>query len=269
MNTENEKLYQWSETSTFIRPPSYLEQMLKTKSETEELLKNMRCLLKVEDNISSDYISPAGSIVRTSPAADYLTQWGLVPRQFHSYGARRGNSEIMSRGTFSHARIKNVMKGHAKIGPFTLHQPSGVATTIFDASARYKTDQVPLVIIAGENFGRGTPRDWATKGPFLLGVRAILAISFSPGYKANMVKTGLLPVEINRETFNNLTGLEAFNIKMDLENDGECKDVEITLDKGEVVFKAIHRLDNAYEVNLFKNGGVLRQSLCGFLDGNK
>ena len=116
----------------------------------------------------------------------------------------------MARGTFSHSKLKNVMKGLSKSGPYTIHHPSGVSTTVFDASVKYKDDKVPLVVIAGENFGRGSARDWATKGPYLLGVRAVLAISFSPVFKHNMIKTGLLPIEINMETYKSLTGHELF-----------------------------------------------------------
>merc|ERR1719211_562756 len=186
-------------------------------------MKNMRCLLKLEDNVTCDLISPAGSIVRASPAADYLTERGLVPRQFQSYGTRRGNSEVMARGTFSHSKLKNVMKGLTKVGPFTIHHPSGVSTTVFDASVKYKDDKVPLVVIAGENFGRGSARDWATKGPYLLGVRAVLAISFNSVYRNNMIKTGLLPVQIDAETYNILSGEELFELQFNGEDSNEVK----------------------------------------------
>ena len=150
------------------------------------------------------------------------------------------------------------MKGLTKSGPFTIHCPSGVSTTIFDASVKYKEDKVPLLVLAGHNFGRGSARDWATKGPFLLGVRAVLAQSFSPTYRHNMIKTGLLPIEIDEETYKNLTGHESFEIQMDLEASNQ---VQILVNEGETIFAAKHLLLNAYEVRLFKNGGVLRQAL--------
>ena len=164
----------------------------------------------------------------------------------------------MARGTFSHHKLKNLM--HTKSGPYTIHRPSGVSTTIFEASLRYKEDKVPLVIIAGSNFGRGSARDWATKGPYLLGIRAILAQSFSAAYKHNMIKTGLLPIEITEETFKSLTGHEAFEIQLEIDLESK-NDVKIVVNEGETEFVAKHCLVNAYEVNLYKKGGVICQFL--------
>lgn len=161
----------------------------------------------------------------------------------------------MARGTFSHSKLKNVMKGVSKMGPSTIHCPSGVATTIFEASLKYKEDKVPLVVIAGHNFGGGSARDWATKGPYLLGIRAILAKSFSSIYRHNMIKTGLLPIQIDEETFDFLTGHEMFEIKLDLDND------QVEIVTSEKTVKAKHLLQNAYEIALFKDGGVIRQTL--------
>ena len=240
-----------------------------TVTETiDDTLKSMRCLLKLGDDITCDLISPAGSIVRNSPAADYLSEAGLVPRQFHSYGARRGNSEVMARGTFSHAKLKNMIKGHTKAGPYTTHQPSGVVTTIFDASSKYKEDQVPLVVIAGKHFGRGAARDWATKGPYLLGVRVVLAISFHPVYRNNMIKTGLLPIQIDESTYEALGGQELFEIRIDLNDDVRTNEVQIVLDKGQRVLKAAHLLNNAYEIEVFKSGGIIRQSLNEYVNND-
>lgn len=260
-SAENSLLYQWNPLSTFIQPPNYLQEMM---TRTMSQMKNMRCLLKLEDNVTCDLISPAGSIVRASPAADYLTERGLVPRQFQSYGTRRGNSEVMARGTFSHSKLKNVMKGLTKIGPFTIHHPSGVSTTIFEASVKYKDDQVPLVVIAGSNFGRGSARDWATKGPYLLGVRAILARSFSPVFKHNMIKTGLLPIQIDEETYKILSGHESFEIKLDLETE-TTKRVQIVINGGDLILHGEHLLLNAYDIKLFQSGGVIRHTLNGLL----
>ena len=166
------------------------------------------------------------------------------------------NFQVMSRGTFSHNKLKNLM--HTKYGPYTIHSPSGVSTTIYEASQRYKADQIPLVVIAGANFGRGSARDWATKGPYLLGVRAICAQSFCPAYKHNMIKTGLLPIQITEETFKLLTGHEAFEIQTDLESSTEVK---IIINEGEKILEAKHCLANAYEVNLYMKGGVICQFL--------
>ena len=166
--------------------------------------------------------------------------------------------QVMARGTFSHNKLKNLM--HTKSGPYTIHSPSGVSTTIYEASQRYKADQIPLVVIAGANFGRGSARDWATKGPYLLGVRAILAQSFCPAYKHNMIKTGLLPIQITEETFKLLTGHEAFEIQMDLSS-SNSETVKIIVNEGQTVLEAKHCLANAYEVDLYMNGGVICQFL--------
>lgn len=167
----------------------------------------------------------------------------------------------MMRGTFAHIRLQNQLSD--KVGPYTTHLPSGVSTSIFEASQRYKKDKVPLVVIAGENFGRGAPRDWATKGPLLLGIKAVLAVSFDPSYRANLVKTGILPVEIDRTTYDILTGRELLEIGLpDLAKARRAKRLEAALIlNGEFDLKAKVRLDNSYEVDLFRNGGVLRQFL--------
>ncbi len=222
----------------------------------------MRCLLKLGDNITSDQISPAGSIVRGSPAADLLAERGLAPRQFLSYGVRRGNSDIMMRGTFANNKLKNLIKGHTKVGPFTIHVPSGVPTTIFEASEQYRKESTQLVIVAGENFGRGSPRDWSTKGPFALGIRVVLALSFSSAYRASLVRTGIMPVRITKETYGSLSGLEAYEFKLPQDFKFDDRDeIEIKLDDGREVHRGVVCLTNAYEAKLLKDGGILKQSL--------
>lgn len=254
---ENPLLYQWNPGSTFIRPPLYLTQSIQELQQEE-----IRCLLKVGNDISCDMISPAGSIVRGSPAGDYLMDRGLVPRQFQSFGTRRGNSEVMVRGTFSHSKMKNLMV--SKTGACTVHCPSGVLTTVFDASVKYKEDKVSCIVIAGHNFGRGSARDWATKGPYLLGIKAILALSFSPLYKHNMIRTGILPVIIDDETYQQLTGHELFHIEFDTKD--ADNQVTINVNNSERIYKAKHCLANAYDVKLFQNGGVIRDTLDTLLE---
>ena len=160
------------------------------------------------------------------------------------------------------------MKGLNKIGSFTIHCPSGVSTTIFEASIKYNEDNIPLIVIAGENFGRGSARDWATKGPYLLGIRAILALSFSPVYKDNMIKTGLLPIRIDLDSYKKLSGHESFEIQMDLENLEESNEVTILVDDGDQIIKGRHLLENAYSVELFRAGGVIRQTLNRLLQSD-
>jgi len=252
------ELYPWDERSTFIQQPSYVEEHLASiDSRPEEHLKKMRCLVKLGDNVTSDHISPAGSIVRNSPAADYLASQGLVPREYNSYGARRGNCEVMVRGAFAHPRLRNLLSG--KPGPYTVHFPSEVPTTIYEASKSYKRDNVPLFIIAGDNLGRGTPRDWATKGLILLGVKAVLAVGFDANYRSNLVRAGILPVQIDKTSYDILTGRESIDLVMPEPGAGSG-DVSIVLnDYFDITAKI--RLDNAYEVGLFESGGMVKQTI--------
>lgn len=213
---------------------------------------------------SSDYISPAGSIVRNSPAADYLSERGLVARLFNSYGARRGNWEVMARGTFAHPRLKNVLS--KKAGPYTVHFPSGVPTTIYDVSQRYQEEGVKTVVVAGENFGRGAARDWATKGPYLLGVRVVFATSFHPTFRANLVKIGILPLRIDQSFYDDVSGPETFDIGFDDEIVNAAtfanSKIDVTIrdaQSGDRVRPAEVQLVNAYEVKLFLDGGIICQ----------
>jgi aconitate hydratase len=256
--------YPWNGTSTFIQSPSYIREIydeLTSQKKLEDFFTGMRCLLKLGDDVSSDHISPAGSIVRNSPAADYLASLGLAPRDYNSYGSRRGNCQVMMRGTFAHIRLQNQLS--EKTGPHTTHFPSEVPTTIFEAAQRYKKEEVHLFIIAGENFGRGAPRDWATKGPLLLGIRAILAISFDPTYRANLIKTGILPVEIDRTTYDILTGREVVDIALpNLKAVRRQKEIQASLVlNGDFDLSVNLRLDNSYEVDLFREGGMIKQLL--------
>lgn len=256
---ESDLHFPWDQSSTYIKPPLYITELADNLPETpKSWLRGMRCLLKLGDNVTSDHISPAGSIVRNSPAADYLSSLGLAPREYSSYGARRGNCEVMMRGTFGHIRLKNELS--KKEGPFTTHLPSGVPTTIFEASQRYKVEKVPLFVIAGENFGRGTARDWATKGPLLLGVKAILALSFDSNYRANLVKSGILPVQIDQTTYEILTGREILDIELPGSEEDDQLKVSLVLNN-DFDISADLRLDNEYEKSLYQDGGVIRQKM--------
>ncbi|XP_040578631.1 cytoplasmic aconitate hydratase [Lepeophtheirus salmonis] len=244
--------FPWSSDSTYIKCPEYIKEI----GSNARNWKNMRCLLKLGDNITSDHISPAGSITRSSPAAEYLSSLGLAPREYNSYGARRGNYHVMVRGTFSNMRLQNHLLN--KVGPYTLHLPSEVTTTIFEASERYKNDGVSLFAIGGKNFGRGTSRDWATRGPFLLGVRAILAVSFDPTYRSNLVKTGILPLQITSISYESLKGTECLSIDIRDNITPKCL-IDVVVGKAERSFKAVVRVDNDYETDVFHAGGVIAQ----------
>jgi len=181
----------------------------------------------------------------------------LVPREYNSYGARRGNCEVMVRGAFAHPRLRNMLS--CKPGPYTVHFPSEVPTTIYEASKSYRKDDVPLFIIAGENLGRGTPRDWATKGLILLGVKAVLAIGFDANYRSNLVRAGILPIQIDKTTYDILTGRESIDLVLP-EGGAGSGDVSIVLN-GDFDIGGKIRLDNAYEVGLFESGGMVKQTI--------
>ncbi|QQP34949.1 IRP1B [Caligus rogercresseyi] len=225
---ESQERFPWSEDSSYIKCPEYIKEI----SSNARNWSGMRCLLKLGDNITSDHISPAGSITRSSPAAEYLSSLGLAPREYNSYGARRGNYHVMIRGTFSNMRLRNHLLGQSpKLGPYTLHIPSG-------ASRTYKAD-------GARNFGRGTSRDWATRGPFLLGVRAVLAGSFH--YKSRASHT------------TSLSGMEALRIDLGKKDLRPKELVDVFIEGKKDAFKAVLRVDNDYEIEVFQAGGVIAQ----------
>ncbi len=258
--SEGEAFFHWDDNSTFIQQPLYvLQQADAINSGPQKSLLGMRCLLKLGDDVPADHISPAGSIVRHSPAADYLSSLGLAPRDFGSYGAHRCNWRVMSRGAFAHPRLKNVLSD--KCGPFTTHFPSEVRTSVHEAARRYKREGVNLFVLAGEKFGRGgAARDWAAKGPFVLGVRAVLALSFDDAFRSSLVKAGILPVIIDATTYEILTGSEKVDVM--LPEDKDSDEVTLRLDDGGFDLSARNALANEYEVSLFRRGGIIKDLLA-------
>lgn len=226
-------------------------------------------LLVLGDSVTTDHISPAGAIPVKSPAGQYLISKGVKPEDFNSYGSRRGNHEVMMRGTFANTRIRNEMVPDVE-GGVTRHVPSGEEMPIYDASMKYQEADTPLVIIAGKEYGTGSSRDWAAKGTFLLGIKAVLAESFERIHRSNLVGMGVLPLEFlpgeNRETLG-LTGYEVYDI-LGLEDLTPRKKVEVVArkeDGTEVRFQAIARLDTPVEVDYYKNGGILQTVLLNML----
>ncbi|KAI5636781.1 aconitase family (aconitate hydratase) domain-containing protein [Phthorimaea operculella] len=208
------KLYGWDPNSTYIKKPPFFDGMTKELPPIRSI-ENARCLLLLGDSVTTDHISPAGSIARNSPAARYLSGRGLTPREFNSYGSRRGNDAVMSRGTFANIRIVNKLA--PKPGPKTTHFPSKDVMDIFDAAERYAEEKVPLIAIVGKDYGSGSSRDWAAKGPFLLGIRAVIGESFERIHRSNLVGMGVMPLQfINGENAESLglTGSEKFTINM-------------------------------------------------------
>src|SRR5438270_1719199 len=206
-------IYDWKPDSTYIKKPPYFETLVDPLTFVRDL-HDLRALAVLGDSVTTDHISPAGSIALDSPAAKYLMSLGVKPTDFNSYGARRGNHEVMVRGTFANIRLKNLMVPGVE-GGITRHMPSGEQMFIYDAAMRYKDEGVPLVVIAGKEYGSGSSRDWAAKGTLLLGIRAVIAESFERIHRSNLVQTGVLPLQFlegqSRESLG-LTGEESFSI---------------------------------------------------------
>ena len=229
---------------------------------TEKLaIKDAHCLLNLPDSITTDHISPAGNISKTSSAAKYLNGRGVAPKDFNSYGARRGHDEVMARGTFANVRIVNKLV--EKPGPMTLHVPSGDVMPIYDAAARYMADGHALCILAGKEYGSGSSRDWAAKGPYLQGIKVVVAQSYERIHRSNLLGMGILPLQFkdgeNADKFG-FSGKELFSFDM---GEGDIKvnqDVTVTSSTG-VTFSTTCRLDTDPEIAYFKNGGILRYVL--------
>jgi aconitate hydratase len=247
-------LYAWDPASTYVRRPSYLEGLPREAPAVADIA-GARCLVVLGDSVTTDHISPAGSIRPDSPAGRYLVEHGVEPGDFNSYGARRGNHEVMVRGTFANVRMRNLLVPGSE-GTVTVHLPAGEQTTIFEASRRYLADGTPLIVLAGAEYGTGSSRDWAAKGPLLLGVRAAIAESYERIHRSNLLMMGILPLQFmpgeNRESLG-LTGREEFAIR-GIE-DGEAREVTVTADGRE--FRAAVRLDTPREREFFRHGGIL------------
>jgi aconitate hydratase len=258
-------LYAWDEKSTYIKNPPYFEGMPKKPGSLTDL-HGLRALAVLGDSITTDHISPAGSIPADTPAGKYLIAHGIQPKDFNSYGARRGNHEVMMRGTFANIRLKNMLAPGTEVG-WTIHQPSGEKMSIYDAAMKYRDEQVPLIVIAGKEYGSGSSRDWAAKGTILLGVRAVLAESFERIHRSNLVGMGVLPLEfLPGETPKTLglTGHEIFEIEGLASNFEPRKKMKVRARDAsgkEKHFTAIARIDTPFEVAYYQHGGILQYVL--------
>ena len=256
-------LYEWDPKSTYIKLPPYFENMSKTAAPLADI-HGARVLAVLGDSITTDHISPAGSIGADSPAGKYLIANGVKPHEFNSYGARRGNHEVMARGTFANIRLKNQLAPGTEGGWTTYQagQAGGEQMSIYDASVKYREAGVPLIVIAGKEYGSGSSRDWAAKGPKLLGVRAVIAESYERIHRSNLVGMGILPLEFkpgeNRETLS-LTGKEMFEITRvtSLSPRSEIAVWAKNDDGSERKFAVVARVDTPEEVTYYKNGGIL------------
>uniref|UniRef100_A0A8C7A6W4 Cytoplasmic aconitate hydratase n=1 Tax=Neovison vison TaxID=452646 RepID=A0A8C7A6W4_NEOVI len=251
----SDKLYCWNPKSTYIKSPPFFENLTLALQPPKSIV-DAYVLLNLGDSVTTDHISPAGNIARNSPAARYLTNRGLTPREFNSYGSRRGNDAIMARGTFANIRLLN--KFLNKQAPQTIHLPSGEILDVFDAAEQYQQAGLPLIILAGKEYGSGSSRDWAAKGPFLLGIKAVLAESYERIHRSNLVGMGVIPLEyLPGETADTLglTGRERYTIIIP-ENLTPRMKVQVKLDTGKT-FQAIMRFDTDVELTYFHNGGIL------------
>ncbi|HVH55362.1 MAG TPA: aconitate hydratase AcnA [Vicinamibacterales bacterium] len=255
------ELFEWDEDSTYIRNPPFFEGVTLEPTVLADI-KGARVLALLGDSVTTDHISPAGSIPADSPAGRYLISKGVPPRDFNSYGARRGNHEVMMRGTFANIRLRNQLAAGTE-GGWTTLLPDGEVTTIYDASVTYRERGVPLVVIAGKEYGSGSSRDWAAKGTLLLGVRAVIAESFERIHRSNLVNMGILPLrfkDAETATSLKLTGREAFDIVGmgdELKPGAEVR-VRTTASDGTVnEFTAIARIDTPEELVAFRHGGIL------------
>jgi aconitate hydratase len=251
------KLFAWDETSTYVRQPPFFRD-LPTEPEPIKDVENARVLAVLGDSVTTDHISPAGSIKRDGPAGSYLIEHGVEPKDFNSYGSRRGNHEVMMRGTFANIRLRNQLAPGTE-GGVTLHLPDGDHMSIYDAAMKYIEEGVPLVVLAGKEYGSGSSRDWAAKGTRLLGVRAVIAESFERIHRSNLVGMGVLPLQFaDGESASSLglTGEETFTIAGLADADEVPRELTVKADDKE--FNAIARIDTPKEQRYFHHGGILQ-----------
>jgi aconitate hydratase len=264
-------LYDWVPDSTYVRRPPFFEGMDPEPTAPTDL-EGARVLVSVGDSVTTDHISPAGAIALDSPAARYLLEHGVEVPEFNSYGSRRGNHEVMMRGTFANVRLRNRLVPGVE-GGYTRHLESGEQMSIFDAAMRYAEEQVPLIVLAGAEYGTGSSRDWAAKGPALLGIRAVIAVGYERIHRSNLIGMGILPLQFpagqSSESLE-LDGTETFDIQGiadGLEPGGLVRVQARKADGSITAFEAIVRLDTAVELDYYRNGGILQTVLRQMLRG--
>ncbi|MCM3044239.1 aconitate hydratase AcnA [Bacillus altitudinis] len=271
IKTTDDALYKWDENSTYIDNPPFFENLSVEPGKVEPL-KGLRVVAKFGDSVTTDHISPAGAIGKDTPAGKYLQERGVSPRDFNSYGSRRGNHHVMMRGTFANIRIKNQIAPGTE-GGYTTYWPTGEVTSIYDACMRYKEDGTGLAILAGKDYGMGSSRDWAAKGTNLLGIKFVLAESFERIHRSNLVFMGVLPLQFkdgeSAETYG-LTGTETFEV--DVDETVRPRDLvtvkAIDTDGNEKTFEVIVRFDSEVEIDYYRHGGILQMVLREKLASN-
>ncbi|MGG3889784.1 aconitate hydratase AcnA [Metabacillus fastidiosus] len=270
IETTDEALYVWDEQSTYIQNPPFFEG-LSAEPGKVEALQDLRVIAKFGDSVTTDHISPAGAIGKDTPAGRYLQENGVTPREFNSYGSRRGNHEVMMRGTFANIRIRNQIAPGTE-GGFTTYWPTGEVTSIYDACMKYKENGTGLVVFAGQDYGMGSSRDWAAKGPNLLGVKTVIAESFERIHRSNLVLMGVLPLQFkdgeNAETLG-LTGKETVSVEVDetVKPRDFVKVTAVDENGTKKEFEVLVRFDSEVEIDYYRHGGILQMVLRDKLKG--
>lgn len=272
LEVPEEKIYHWDDSSTYIKEIPFFHDISEEPDEINDI-SGARVLLKLGDSITTDHISPAGAFSKDSAAGKYLIGRGVDPKDFNSYGSRRGNDEVMVRGTFANVRIKNQLAD--KEGGYTRYLPTGEEMSVYDAAQKYKVDETPLIVFAGKEYGSGSSRDWAAKGTFLLGVKAVIAESYERIHRSNLVGMGVLPLQFkdgeSPDTYG-LTGKEVFSINGLSDGLKPMKTLKMTAQKEDgstVEFDVVARIDSQVEVEYYRHGGILQYVLRQFLkEGN-
>jgi aconitate hydratase len=263
--------FAWDKKSVYVKSPPYFKKMPSLPPDLKDI-KNARVLAVLGDSITTDHISPAGSIAPASPAGKYLIEQGISPEDFNSYGARRGNHEVMMRGTFANIRLKNLLVPGVEGGmtKYFSEKEKGAAMPIFDAAVKYAEENRPLIILAGKEYGSGSSRDWAAKGPALLGVRAVIAESYERIHRSNLIGMGILPLQFfqgqNAASFK-LTGEELYAIEGIAKGLKPGKILSCTAygvrgaEKKKKTFEAVCRIDTPIEIEYYRHGGILQYVL--------
>jgi aconitate hydratase len=256
--------YDWQDSSTYIRQPTFFEGLTRRPPAVEPI-EGARALAMLGESVTTDHISPAGIIPEDSPAAGWLNEHGVERTDFNTYGSRRGNHEVMIRGTFGNIRIRNQLAPGTE-GGYTKHLPDGEVTTIYEASQRYTEEDIPLIVIAGKDYGMGSSRDWAAKGTILLGVRAVIAESYERIHRSNLIGMGVLPLQFEEgenAAALSLTGEEEFDIEPVTEP-GQKVQVTVRGSNGagdDKKFTVTARVDTGVEMEYYRNGGILHTML--------
>jgi aconitate hydratase len=265
LKTVDATIYDWPQ-STYVKKPTFFSNMPR-EPKPVGAIENARCLLKLADSVTTDHISPAGAIGADTPAADYLKECGVDTKDFNSYGSRRGNHEVMMRGTFANVRLKNQLAPGTE-GGITREQPSGKQMSVFEAAQHYEKEKVPLVVIAGKEYGTGSSRDWAAKGPLLLGVKAVIAETYERIHRSNLIGMGILPLQFKTSegaSTYQLDGTESFNIKA-VEAGQKQVEVQVKRSDGSTLsFETDIRIDTPNEFEYFKHGGILQYVIRSLL----